>query len=219
MDAITEKPFDLEQFKQDLQELARNYTAAAEAGDRQECEDTFEALLHFGSEAFTKAKDEESRTAIEAAVKELKDVPDTHTLWIYMMGYGINKSTLRLYRNEEYTEQETSLIAADARINIIAQTARLVALKACSEVFPDLTQVMQSEFDSLVEKIISLPNRFQITEALEVTQECLSNLEKPLTTGPRALQAAGLRSYLKIYRAVMKRLCEISRRIPPNSTC
>jgi hypothetical protein len=213
MDTITEKPFDMEQFKQDLQELAQAYTTATETGDKQGCEDTFEALLHFGSEAF-KTPDKEAQAAIEAAVKELKNVPSPHHLFIYMMGYGVQTSVETLLRNDAERIHNDRFDADALTANIIAYTVRLEASRVYSEnaqweaVLPGLTQAVQTEFDSIVEKIASLPNRFQIIKALELTQEHLGKLQKPLTTGPRALQEAGLRSYLKIYKAVRRKMLE-----------
>ncbi len=219
MDTIRQEEFDLEQFKQDLQELAQAYISTTQAGNTQEQETIFESMLRLTSEAFTQAKDEETKTAIKTAVEGLRGTPDPYALWIYMLGYGLQESIGKLYRDEEYDERDTLSLVESLRIKIITHTSRIAALKACTDEGYDLTQVLQAEFDSIVEEITSLPNRFLITQALAITKEQLEKLEHPLTIGPRALQAAGLRSYLKIHRAVMKRLCDISRRIPPDATC
>lgn len=207
MDTIERKNLDPEQFGQDLNELARAYIAAAKQGDEAERCLIFEAMLKMGSDTIAQAESQEDKDKIKTIVMELKGTPDPETLYISMLGYGLGEAMMGVIGTSESREES---VLKELRRDVLISVVKIAALICAERTIGKenhLEEAVKTEFDAFVEGIASLPGLY-IIKALEMAKEYLASLEQPYEEGPKTLRAPGLRSYLALYRAVRKRMCE-----------
>lgn len=206
----------IEQFEQDLHELAGAYNAAFEAGNETEKGVIFEIILELGSEQIlSMTGDPTAKDKIRAVIERLDIRGPKETLYLHMLGHGYNqavKQLIALPNREPGTEElqfDSTAFQEDFLI-MIAGTRAIRTILDMGNLKKEgdkeaLRKTSDLSYQKMVEKVATLP-RSLLIKALSIAEQCFATTEQPLATGPRALQAAGKRSFITFSRDVGKHL-------------
>ena len=206
IDDPSEAPLTREQFEQDLQELAAAYNRASEAEDEVEKGVIFERICRLGANQISAmSRDPEHSFDIPTIIANLDIRGPKQTLYMYMLGYGLNEATFGFLSSAPESTEQTLFDKETFRAEFITMIAATRALRqiAAMGAFIDRPETGEEHYNALVERIAKMtPTQQRI--ALEIAEKCFASTEQDLQEGPRALRKAGIRSYIAFYRDVRR---------------
>lgn len=201
----------LEEFEQLLTELATSYNASLDRRDERERGIVFDRILALGAEQIATAKDEKEKGEIRAIIDRLQINGPKETLFMHMLGYGLNEATFSLLSSAKETteaEQEDRFDPERFKEKFIIMIAKTRALKQIAAMEPSIgTNEGDKFYEEIVKTVATLPLAQQRL-ALEIAEQCFASTEEDSAEGPRALQKAGKRSFIRFYREVRKAMVE-----------
>lgn len=201
----------IEEFEQLLTELAASYNAALDRSDERERGIVFDRILALGAEQIATAKNEKEKGEIRAIIDRLRINGPKETLFMHMLGYGLNEATFSLLSSAKETteaEQEDRFDPERFKEKFIIMIAKTRALKQIASMEPSIGTNEGDKFYEEMVKIVATLQPVQQRLALEIAEQCFASTEEDSTEGPRALQKAGKRSFIRFYREVRKAMIE-----------
>jgi len=201
-------PMTKEEFTADLQELAEAYNKAVDAENEVEKGIIFEKICQLGAYQISAMnRDPEHAFDIHIIIANLDIKGPKQTLYMYMLGYGLNEATFGFLSIDPESNERDSFDRETFRTEFLTTIVVTRALRQIASIggFGENKEMSEEHYNAMAEKIAKMTPAEQKI-ALEIAEKCFAQTEEDLKEGPRALQKAGVRSYIAFYREVRKRI-------------